>query len=237
MTWSKYGRLLTVLFVPLLIAGVLFFTLVVRPPTYATILCAPAFSIENCRTTDGLGEPWDERLRKEYVAWFDINTRPYEKNSFPYTIISGSQRLISGVRIVEVSPYPGTDDGPGSPIQRLRSLADEPISIKFGTNQADERPLDPLGCNELDFQDYPVSYTAGLCGIPTGVARVKFTVDPQGNSQLLQLKQAVESETSDARQNLILHYALGAPIFLLLFLLISGLFWLIRKATSYVAAG
>lgn len=238
MTWSKYRRLLTVLLLPLLIAGAIFTTAIIHPSNYVTILCSrSALSGENCRTTDGLGNKWDEQLRKEYNAWFDIKTRTYEQNRFPSTIISGSQRYVTAVQIMEVEPYLGTDESPGSPLDQLRSLRGKDITIVFGNKDRDDRPLNPLGCNELNFEDYPESYTAGLCGIPGGVVGVKFTVGPEGNAQLSELKEAAEEETSNAREVLILGYVFGTPIFVMVFLIISGLVWMIRRATLYVQAG
>lgn len=238
MTWSKYRRLLLVLLVPLLIAGGLFTVLVIRPSHYATIICANSEMFgENCRMTDGLGESWDERLRAEHPAWFDIHTRPFEVNNFPYATVSGSQRFLTGVKILDVQPYAGTDDSPGSPLDQLRSLSGQEITIVFGNKERDERPLNPLGCNELDFEGYPASYIAGLCGIPNGVARVKFSVDANGASQLAALKSAIDNEVADARQMLITEYLIGIPLFFVLFIVLSGVVWVLRKAITYVKAG
>ena len=97
--------------------------------------------------------------------------------------------------------------------------------------------MNPLGCNELDFEGYPASYIAGLCGIPNGVARVKFSVDANGASQLAALKSAIDKEVSDARQMLITEYLIGIPLYFVLFIVLSGAVWLLRKAITYVKAG
>lgn len=192
---------------------------------------------ENCRTTDGLGEKWDEQLRSEHPAWFDIQTRPYEKNSFPTAFVSGSQRYVPGIRIVSVSPYLGTDESPGSPLDELRAMTGREIAIVFGTKEGDARPLNPLGCNELNFDDGGDTYTAGLCGIPNGVARVEFTASGETSKQLSELKAKIDNEIASQRSNIIIDYAVGIPLFLIIFLLGSALIWTVRKATSYVRAG
>lgn len=238
MTGAQYRRLLIVLTVPLLIAGAVFTRAVIRPDNYATILCDNSTIFgENCRTTDGLGEKWDEQLRSEHPAWFDIHTRSYENNSFPYAIVSGSQRYVSGIRIVSVSPYAGTDESPGSPLAQLRNMTGQEISIVFGNKERDARPLNPLGCNELNFDDNGETYTAGLCGIPNGVAQVKFTVEGEGSKNLSELRTKIDEEISKQKQSIIIDYAVGIPLFLFVFLLGSLLVWAVRRSISYIRAG
>lgn len=238
MTKMQYRRLLIVLTVPLLIAGAIFTRAVIRPNNYATILCDNTSILgENCRTTDGLGKQWDERLRGEHPAWFDVRTRAHEDNSFPYAIVSGSQRYITDARIVSVAPYMGTDESAGSPLDQLRDMTGQEISIIFGVNERDARPLNPIGCNELDFDGKSDIYTAGLCGIPNGVARVKFTAGVNSSEMLDELRTEIEREVSRQRKNIIADYAVGVPLFLALFLLGSLLIWIVKKAISYVRAG
>lgn len=238
MTKTQYRRLLIVITVPLLIAGAIFTRAVIRPDNFATILCDNSTIFgENCRITDGLGEKWDLRLRSEQPAWFDIQTRPYEKNSFPTAIVSGSQRLVSGIRIVSVTPYSFTDDSPGSPIDELRALTGREIAIVFGNREDDPNLLNPLGCNELIFDGSNNIYTAGLCGVPNGVAQVKFTASGEASKQLEKLKEEIEKEIASEKRNIIVEYALGTPLFIILFLLGSSVVWSVRKAVSYVRAG
>jgi len=238
MTWGKYRRLLAVLTIPLLGLGAIFFTFVVKPPIYATIICAPGFAGgENCRQTDGLGEKWDESLRKEYEAWFDVHTISYDENSSPYAIVSGSQRIVTGAQILEVSPYVGTTDEPGSPTDQLRSLTGKRIDLILGEKNEQYRLLNPLGCNELNFERGSGTYVAGLCGVPSGVVSVKFALTEPESHKLEELRAAVNKEISDGRSNLVMHYVFGVPIFMILFLLISGIIWIIKRSAVYVSAG
>lgn len=238
MTKMQYGRLLIVLIVPLLIAGALFTRTVIRPDNSATILCDNTYIFgENCRTTDGWGEPWDKRLRGERPAWFDIWTRSFKDNSFPFAIVSGSQRSITDARIISVTPYTGTDESAGSPLDQLRDMTGQEISIIFGVKESYARPLNPLGCNELEFDGRSEIYTAGLCGIPNGVARVKFTAGVNGSEMLSELRTKIEGEISRQRKNIITDYLVGIPLFLVLFLLGSLLTWTVKRAISYVRAG
>lgn len=238
MTWSKYRRLFIILLVPLLISGFYFTAFVISPSRLVAIVCVNSESFrENCRRTDGFGEPWDKSLRAEYPAWFDIKTRPFEEDKFPSTIISGSQRVVTGVKILDVQPYAGTEDSPGSSLDQLRSLTGQEITIVFGSKDRDERPLNPLECNELDFEGYPATYIAGLCGIPNGVARIKFSLTANESDQMATLKSEIDNEVSDARKNFMAEYLFGIPIFLVLFIVLSGAVWLLRKAVSYVKAG
>ena len=192
---------------------------------------------ENCRRTDGLGEEWDQLLRSEHEAWFDVNTIPYEENSYPYSIASGSQRFVTGAQILEVSPYAGTTDEPGSPLDQLRSLSGKEIDLILGDGDEQYRLLNPLGCNELSFEEHAGNYVAGLCGVPNGVVSVKFSLAGQEREKLETLRSSIDEQISEARSNLVMHYVIGIPLFLVLFLIISAIVWAIRRAARYVAAG
>ncbi|WP_303842880.1 hypothetical protein [Aeromonas sobria] len=236
MTAAQYRRLLIIITLPLLIAGGIFTRAVIRPHNYIAILCGnPEYLSEGCRTTDGLGKPWHEEIKSQYPIWFDIRTRPYESNSFPYTFVLGSPRYITGVHIVSVTPYFGTDGGPGSPLEQLRKMADKTISIQFGNK--DMTLFNPLGCNELTFNDDGHTYTAGLCSIPNGVTKVKFTVGVEGSRILSELKANIDDEISRQRNIIIIDYAIGTPMFLIIFLMGSLLVWTVKRAISYIRNG
>lgn len=238
MTKMQYRRLLIVLTVPLLIAGAIFTKAVIRPDNYVTIVCDNTSILgENCRTTDGWGQQWDELRRGEHPAWFDVHTRAPEDNSFPHATVSGSQRDITDARIVSVAPYKGTDESAGSPLAQLRSMTDQEITIIFGVNKKDTRSLNPLECNELNLDGKYNIYTARLCGIPNGVAEVKFTTGVNSSEMLSVLRTKIEEEVSRQRKNIIIDYATGIPLFLVLFLLGSLLAWIAKKAISYVRDG
>lgn len=237
MTRTRFKRLFVVLLGPLLIAGAILAFMANKDAGSLNMRCQIGlFGSENCRPT-GWAD-FDERVAKEAPAWFDVKTRPYEKNSFPTVSVSASQRQIKDVQIIDVFPYAGTADGPGSPLSELRSLSDHKISIIFGVRNESARVYDPLGCNELDFEEAASGiFRAGLCGIPNGVAQVQFRVGEQGQKELMALKAAVDNETAEGRRIMILGYLILTPIFVVLFLLLSGLVWIVRRATSYVAAG
>lgn len=238
MTMNQYRRLLIVLTIPLLIAGAIFTRAFIRPNNYATILCeySPILG-ESCRTTDGLGGEFDKIVRGFHPAWFDIHTREHVDNSFPFAIVSGSQRYITDARIVSVTPYAGTDESTGSTLEQLRSMTGQEIPIIFGVNKSDSIPLNFLGCNELNFNGKSNIYTAGLCGIPNGIAKVKFTAGINSSKMLSKLRAEIEEEVSNQRKEIIIDYAVGIPLFLALFLLGSLLAWIVKRAIQYVRAG
>lgn len=235
MTKMQYRRLLIVLIVPLLIAGAIFTRIVIRPDNYAAILCenTSAFG-ENCRTTDGLEGQWHKQLQGKHPGWFDVNTRAYEDNSFPYTFVYGSQRYITDARIVSVVPYFGSDESAGSPLDQLRAMTGQEISIIFGVNRRNVRLLNTLGCNELTFDGISDIYTAGQCD---GVAKVTFMAGVNSSKMLSELGTKIEKEISRQRKLIIIDYAFGVPLFLVLFLLGSLLIWMVKRAISYVRAG
>lgn len=233
MNYRQYRRLLFVLTIPLLIAGAIFARIEGRDLDFATILCVG----DNCRATDGIGMQWDTALRKEHEAWFDVYTRTYADNSFPKTMISASSQLVPDAQIIDVEPYAGTDERPGSPLDQLRSLRGKNIALIFGVKGTNISTLSMLACNQLDLMDAPTSYTAGLCGIPNGIVKVKFRAGPETGKQLSALKIAIENETVRMKNSLILNYLFGVPFFLVIFLVLSLLVWIIRKSINYVKAG
>lgn len=237
MTARKYRRLLAVLSLPLLVVGAIFFSTAVPAPFYASIICnQPLPTYENCRTTDGLGEPFDESIRRESPAWFDVYLADNNQSKLPTTFVSASPRLIERAQILEVIPYAGASTGPGSGIEALTAATGQSISIALGVkpNGARDAYLYLIGCNELRFDKRSSTYTAGLCGVPDGLTSIRFTTDDQS---LNALATAASEEVASARVDLILHYLVGVPLFLVLFLLVSGLVWLVRRAWLYVAAG
>ena len=237
MTFAKYKRLFLVLLFPLLLAGAVAAVVANKDYGLVSMRCEPFMSgVETCRST-GWGE-YDDRIKQDSPGWFDVHARSYEKNSFPEVFASASQRQINDVQILDVTPYAGTDDSPGSPLAQLRSLGSQNTSIMFGIPDNNYRLLNPLGCNELDLDESASGiFTAELCGIPNGLVHVRFRVSPQGQQQLLGLKQAVDEETSNNRQTMIVNYVTITPVFVLLFLIISCLVWTVRRAGTYVAAG
>lgn len=237
MTRTKFKRLFLVLLAPLLIFGVIFAILENEKADPMTLRCQAFMSRhENCRPT-GSGD-FDSYVAGQAPAWFDVKVRPYERNSFPKVFVSASQRQIDNVEILTVSPYLGTQGGAGSPLNELRSLTGQRISIIFGVPSERNRRLDPLGCNELDFEESSTGvFTAGLCGIPNGVVRVRFSVGQQELQMLDALKLAINRETEIRRQDLIKNYLFSTPMFVVLFLLVSAAVWIVRRAILYVSAG
>lgn len=236
MTRAKFKRLFIVLLAPLLIAGGILAFSVNMDDGSINLRCNNSlFGMENCRST-GWGD-FADRVEKESPAWFEVNARPYEKNSFPRVTAYASQRQIDGVELIDATPYVGTAEGPGSPLSELQSLAGQKISILFGVSNERDRTFNPLGCNQLDFDEAsPSVFTAGLCGIPNGVAQVRFRVGPEAQKALAALKSSIDDETARGRTRMIENYVFITPIFLIVFLIISGVVWAIRRAARYVAA-
>lgn len=236
MTRKRFKRLFIVLLGPLLIAGAIFAGTTVDGYGSLRLRCEIGLSgNQYCRATGW--DDFDEMVAKEAPAWFDVHTRPLDKNTFPSVYVSASQRLIDEVEIINVSPYWGTADGPGSPTSELQSRASQKISIIFGVGEERRRDFDLLGCNELDFEKAASGiFAARLCGIPDGLVRVDFRVGQKGQQDLMALKSAIDNEVAIERQRIIETYLFLTPIFVVLFLLVSGVIWLIRRAATYVLA-
>lgn len=145
--------------------------------------------------------------------------------------------FVSDVRIVSVTPYSGTSDELGSPIDKLRSMIGQKTSIAFGNTGRES--LVPLRCNELyfDFDGDEEYYTARMCNIPDGLVQIKFTIDNVDGSILSVLKANIDNNISAQRNKILIVYAIGIPMFLIIFLLGSLVVWAVKRAVLYVRAG
>lgn len=228
MTKNQFKRLFFLLLGPLLIAGGILATVEAKKAGARMIFCQPIvhWSKNNsCRSVS-----WDRFVRiMDGAVLFDVYT---QSSSNPYT--SASSRVVSGVQILEVSPYLGTDASPGSALSQLRAMAGQEISIILGISDNEYRQLDPLACNGLTFQEGSSEVFKAGCHIPDGVASVKFRVDSQSQSELLRLKADIDEELERRRQEVVSIFLMITPIFIVIFLLISGIIWSIRRAMAYV---
>jgi len=238
VTVAQYKRLLLVLTVPLLLVGAIFTKVAIRPDHYASIICQNDVIFgENCRITDGLGEKWDNQLRTQSPAWFDVEFTSYEKNIFPHTFVSGSQRYVSNIIIRSVDTYLGTYDGPNSYVEELRGMVGQEISIIFGNNPDDERLLNPLGCNELKISERGDNHSADLCGVPGGVVRVHFTAVGESKYVIDNLKEKIVTQVSMERYSIILVWIFGTIFPVLLFLLASIVVFIVKRACIFIKSG
>lgn len=239
MTKRQFQRLFLVAVIPLVVAGIALFSTVIPAPTFVTIRCDQWFTgADNCRTTDGLGEPFDRMVESEAPAWFDVQGDGLNDAGWPSSIVTASTREIVSARILSVEPYLGTASGTGSPVHNLQGLVGQNISIVFGVEQGRDRTayLDVIGCNAIEYSDSPEVYTAALCGVPEGVVRLGIALDAADAGALNRLRGAVREELEEARAELIWHYAIGALSLVAVFLLISAAVWLCRKAWAFIAS-
>lgn len=236
MTNKKFKRLFIVLLAPLLFSGAMLAMFYNKSNQSIRMRCeSGSYLGQICRVTDW-GEI-DEHVAKDFPVWFDVNTRSYENNKFPKDYVSASVRKIDGVQILEVLPYAKMEDIPNSSLNNLRSLSGQRISIIFGIENNEYRDLNPLGCNELNFEEGRSDvFVAGLCGIPNEIVQVKFRVDPQGQKELVGLKNAIDEKIENAQHVMIINYVIITPIFLVIFLIISIFIFIIRKSYDYICS-
>lgn len=236
MTRDQYKRLLKVTTLPLLFAG-LIISLVTDPPSYTKVICE---SVGHCWTESKDGGWFSyEGVKARSGDLFDVYTREYDENRFPRVSVSAAGLDIPNAQVVGVSTYAGTSEQYGSPFSHLKGMIGQRIDLQMGVGNRDdeERLLNPLGCNELNLVQSPRLFEAGLCGVPNGVVRVQFVLD-EGDSQVLhKMRENIEDRASDGRENLITHHAFLIPSLLMLFLVCSGVVWVARRATLYVARG
>lgn len=236
MTAKKFKRLFIVLLGPLLVAGIICGVIAHQDMGSMNLYCHPFLKVDHCRDAGWKDNKFEEMIRRESPTWFYVQDRSYDENKFPRTSVQASQRIINDVQILEVAPYIGTSD---LALSDLRALSGSRMSIIFGALNGEAgnrmRSLYPLQCNELRYVEGASNvFWAGLCGVPNGVAQVKFSIGSLGSQQLLDLKAAIDKETAERRQEIIRIYLIATPLFVVLFLLFSGVIWIIRHAILYV---
>lgn len=245
MTFGKYKRLLLVVTLPLLLVGFLVSKALMPSSAIAYRLCEGLGNIENCRS---LGEPGDvlyERTKQQSTAWFQVNN-PEMRGAHDVYMIEANARMFGWVTVDSVAAYTLPKPTPLSE-QKMKGLIGRPALLQMGIEKG-QRPPDTgsevyLSCHTLDLDlkpsewiPKPGPYTAS-CWSTEWEGRVSFTPSPEAEKQLVLLRDAVNEEVSSQEREYW-----GGQIFvtllpLVLFLILSAVVWLTRRATAFVKAG
>lgn len=234
MTWRKYKRLLLVALVPLLVAGWLV-SRFASPFEGSAVTCEESETFENCRQIGWEGPLYDS-VKAEQSAWFHIGFP--DQLEFPvFMSFEGSERFISGAKIVSVDPYYGNS---ASGQATLKSFIGRTANLHLGITQNSKSYIFPegmaLACNELDLP-MPGQRFVAACFGDGWSGKFAFEVTGVGKDRLERLQLAVADELADIRRDYRIYQIVMYPIFLYLFLLVSGAIWLVRLASRYVRAG
>lgn len=248
MTLGKYKRLLLILTVPLLILGFALTKFLIAPYNSATIICTK-FASEHCISITE--DPWAERVESfksrylpvradsskvenlEWVEIWGIDASFPLSYSWPYA----SPRVVFGAVMTDVRHYIGANEATVLHVERLKERIDESIILYLGSRIEDLSSTYALsGCNLLKFDNESFRTR---CLYTEGMFEVEFSVgsDSPSAKALATLHNGITEQINRSREGILLHYAVGVPIPLVIFLFLSGLVWVVRKSIKYVAAG
>jgi hypothetical protein len=228
-----------VLFIPLMLAGVITFRVLVPYDRYAYFLCEPGLfgGHENCRFMGSSTEGLYKTVKRDYPAWFGVQIGKWDSNAYPVNFVEASSRNILGAHIVDAEPFAlqGEDAA-----RYMKSLVGMPASIQLGgvekENSIIADGLATLTCNEFRFEDSPGLYTSNCWGAGWG-GPVKFTVSGADNDAIQDLKNQIKKEEEWLHNDFITYQIITYPLFVYLFLIASGISWIVLKAVRFVRNG
>lgn len=229
MTKARFKRLFIVLLGPLLVLGAaVAYFYVYHIDKYATyIYCDPIAGVEDCIT---LREPDYEATLEPRGTDFDV----VERYDDEHTIIQAFRRSVQAAEIIDIgSAYRSSRGGWYKPKNEL-----DPIVSMNLTPDPQDRSSDRIECMQLDITKISKGvFIANRCTSPMGMlSGVEFRVKDQDKQVLNNLVNAVRQETSAEDARKVGRFVLITPIFVFLFLVLSGLIWLFRRAKAYVLA-
>jgi hypothetical protein len=240
VTRRKFTRIFIVSVIPLLLVGFIFSKTVATYDPYAYITCAP-FQLsgitldENCRSVGGPEGSLYKSVHSEHPSWFDIMEPHYNPNASLHNFITGSQRLVSQIKIVDASPFFGYGEDVS---QYMKSLTGKRAVLQLGIPNK-ERSVMPsngvgsLYCNNLSFEDTPGLYMSQCYGNGWG-GPIRYRVSELDRPKLDKLKSSIDNVINERNNDFLIYKIIVYPLFVYIFLMLSGLIWLIRKAVRFV---
>lgn len=235
MTFSKYKRLLFVSLIPLLIMGAVLSAVTSPNKKIYAILCIPWYSTESCGSVD-MDHPIYSTRKEVYAPWFDIY--PANESKFRRVHVEGSERMLMGATIVEANPFPGY---PAEVASYMDKLAGKTAAIRLGINKSSPRSLildksAILSCHSLLYKTSTDTYVSRCFGDGWG-GPIEYKVSGASKKMLSDLNDSISKEINQVDRDLIIHWSIGIPFFVFVFLLISLIVYLISKAYNYVKKG
>lgn len=229
MTFAKYKRLCLVLFVPLLIAG---FFVGESMDHYLRDDSSMFCNFSVCRDGGKRFESFYNGLDAS-AQYFDVFDERSGKMSFPP--VKPKIRLHDMIVLnASVKAISTTNDA-------LQNLVGRKISsMSFSEHNNYESFVAPngdiiLACSRLFITDEANTYSA-TCNWGKEVFSPTFTAADPFSNILLGIVSRIDDKKQEYKSRQIIGMAITYPIFIYLFLIISGLVWLVRRAARYVSA-
>nr|CAD6612931.1 hypothetical protein RKHAN_02532 [Rhizobium sp. Khangiran2] len=245
VTFGNYKRLLLVVILPLLLAGYLVSLAAMPTQTMSYRLCQGLGDFENCRN---LGEPGDalyDGTKQQSKIWFQVMNRDMDGAQDVYQV-EANARTVGRVTVDAVAAYTLPKPTPLGEAQ-MQSMKGRPALLRMGIEDGQRSAVTDseiyLFCHTLrldmepsEWVPHPGPYTAE-CVADEWSGRISFTPSPDAEKQLVLLRDAVNAEVNDRERQLLTERVVLTLAPLVLFLVLSGIVWLTRRATAFVKAG
>ena len=239
MNVRQYKRLLIISFIPLLVLGYFSAGYIFHRSgmEYQYILCAPFYSIENCRQVGPSDGFLYKSVKSDHSVWFDVSLGDVDENAPLYNFVEASMRIVPEAKIIDASPFRG-DHRDVSTL--MRSFVGSSATVVLGIPQGREsimlNRMNRLYCNSLEFQSDDGEYRSRCFGDNwSGI--ITYRVDGDSRNELDQLLESINAQIASRNFDYNIFRIVFYPMFVYLFLLASLLAWIIAKAVRYVKAG
>lgn len=245
MTFGKYKRLLLVVTLPLLLVGYLASLAAMPTQTMSYRLCQGMGNFENCRNVGEPGEAFYDHTKRQSSKWFQVMSRSMDGARDVYQV-EANARTLGRVTVDVINPYTLPKPTPLGAVQ-IQGIQGRPALLRMGIEDG-QRSVDAgsevyLFCHTLHFDMEPSQwvpkpgpYTAE-CVADEWSGRVSFTPSAEAEKPLVLLRDAVNAEVNDRERQLLIERVVLTLAPLVLFLILSGIAWLARRATAFVKAG
>lgn len=240
MTFGKYKRLLLVISLPLLLLGLIVSE--VRPyPDTAFLICQNWGEKENCRNVGGPSGNFYKYTKKQSAAWFQVSAS-FLENKHVYYIVEADARTVGRVTIDDTHPY--ADALAPALMENLKGRS---AILKMGINEG-QRSVDLeteiyLYCYTINFDMEPTPHIPNpgrymaQCVANDWGGFVSIKPSPEAEQHLAVLRDSV-AERADKIESEALIHRVGLTLSpLVFFLILSAVFWAIRKSIAFVRAG
>lgn len=246
MTFGKYKRLLLVVSLPLLLFGYGLSAFVMPYPSSAYLVCQSWGTMENCRNVGRPGENFYDHTKKQSPVWFQIDGAPVTDKNV-YFIAEGDARTLGRATVEQVIPYSNEVIRNPQATALMQKLVGRPAMVRMGI-EGSQRSVDLgseifLYCHTLEYDKEPLSwfpnpgaYTAQCVAEDWG-GYISFKPSPEAEQQLALLRDGVTEEVGKIERDFWIHRVVLTVAPLFLFLILSGIVWLTRRATAFVKAG
>ncbi len=243
MTSGKYKRLFIVVSLPLLLFGFFLSTVVIPFPRLVEIRCDGGEDYSNCGNS--IRNPHRFREEMEHITRFTVEGPLSEDWIIHYWVAADAIVLrrvtVDNVTLNEGMGYPPEVEAAAR--QMLGRTAVMFLGIEDGMRSFDNGNEIFLWCHTLEYDMEPTSwlsqpgpYTATCTG-DDWEGHVSFTPSQEALRSLTPLRSAVSDEVGGIEVEFWVHSIAVTLAPVVVFLILSAIVWMTRRAAMFVRAG